>query len=398
MSGLFTLPWGKAPTGVLLGAALLAAVLPTTANARSVRQTLVATGADADASGKAVLQVKRKKGALAGQLTVQARKLDAGTFEVTVDGVRIGTLEANARGRGKARFRTGARAADDQLLGVDPRGRSLALVSAGGVPVLLGTMSDDSPDDDVRCCLPDDSGTECEDRTPAECAAEGGIDLGPGSCLPNPCDSVTPGDDVVCCLPDDSGPECEDRTAAECSAQGGVNLGSGMCILNPCAPIPPPAGDVRCCLPDDSGAECEDHTAGECATLGGVNIGPGSCTPNPCFPGGPTSTTLPPSAIARVRCEQRADRSRASVDGNDLPSGTYSARLTSGANVAVSGAAPTIGDEVEFDFDSEPDDVAAGATSIAVDFLQGDPPHATGEILDGAQNVVASGTVICERR
>ena len=36
--------------------------------------------------------------------------------------------------------------------------------------------------------------------------------------------------DVVCCLPDDSGPECEDRTAAQCAAEGGVNLGAGSCL------------------------------------------------------------------------------------------------------------------------------------------------------------------------
>lgn len=50
----------------------------------------------------------------------------------------------------------------------------------------VGTVSPE-PDDDVRCCVPDDGGTECEDRTPAECAARGGVNLGPGSCSPDPC-------------------------------------------------------------------------------------------------------------------------------------------------------------------------------------------------------------------
>ena len=57
--------------------------------------------------------------------------------------------------------------------------------------------------------------------------------------------------------------------------------------------------------------------------------------------------------------------------------------------------APAVGDEVEFDFDSEPDDIAAGATAIATTFLTGSPPQATGEILDGASTVIASATVIC---
>lgn len=43
------------------------------------------------------------------------------------------------------------------------------------------------PDQDIRCCVPDDSGPECEDRTPAECASRGGVNLGEGSCTPNPC-------------------------------------------------------------------------------------------------------------------------------------------------------------------------------------------------------------------
>lgn len=378
-----------------LSVLIFAAGVPGSAKAATIRQTLVASGADADAAGKAAFKVKSKKGVLGGQLTVQAKKLDAGVYEVTVDGVRLGLLETSARGKGKARFRTSPRGANDQLLGVDPRGRALALVNDGGVPVLLGSLPDDSPDDDVRCCLPDDLGPECEDRTPAECEAEGGVNLGVGSCLPNPCEGTTPGTEVVCCLPDDSGPECEDRTEAQCSALGGISLGAGTCMPEPCAPIAPPAGDVRCCLPDDSGPACEDRTDTECAALGGVNLGPGSCTPNPCFPGGSTSTTLPAVATVRVVCERRADRSRASVDGDNLASGTYSARLRSGTNVATSGAAPTVGDEVEFDFDSEPDDIAAGAVAIATTFLTGDPPQATGEILDGAENVIASATVIC---
>lgn len=43
------------------------------------------------------------------------------------------------------------------------------------------------PDDDIRCCVSDDGGPKCEDRTPYECAARGGVNLGAGSCNPNPC-------------------------------------------------------------------------------------------------------------------------------------------------------------------------------------------------------------------
>ena len=108
-----------------------------------------------------------------------------------------------------------------------------------------------------------------------------------------------------------------------------------------------------------------------------------------------TTTTLPPAAVARVTCEKRSDRSRVSVDGRNLAGGGYHARITSGANTATSGARPTVGDEVEFDFDSDPGDIAAGATAIAADFLAGVPPAVTGDILDATNAVVASATATC---
>ena len=74
----------------------------------------------------------------------------------------------------------------------------------------------------------------------------------------------------------------------------------------------------------------------------------------------------------RVRCERRgARRSRVSVDGTNLPAGTYSIVVTSGANSA--GATETIvapADEFEADFDSNRADILAGATPIARTFIQ----------------------------
>ena len=98
----------------------------------------------------------------------------------------------------------------------------------------------------------------------------------------------------------------------------------------------------------------------------------------------------------RVRCERRPDRSKASVDGNNLASGIYRARLTSGANSATSGTQRTVGDEVEFDFDSNRNDIAAGATAIAANFIQGG--RVRGELLSSSGAVVASATVECRVR
>jgi hypothetical protein len=400
-----------------LGTLALASAIatPVAASTETVKLTLFPTGADADTKGTGKVQIRSRRGALSGKLDLRAYRLAGlGEYQVTLDGVRIGTLRTSASGNGKARFRTDPKSSRDQLLGVDPRGRALAIADGGGALVLTAAVGTGTLDgSDVRCCLPDDSGVECEDRTAAECAAAGGVDLGPGSCLPNPCDVTPPPDaaDIVCCLPDDSGPECEDRTTAECSAQGGIAVPATSCLPNPCPPLgPSPDADIRCCLPDDSGPECEDRTAAECAAQGGVNIGPGACLPNPCMAGATTTTTTMPGAtttttlpgggtpVAIVICERRAARSRASVNGNNLPGGSYTARLSSGGNAAASPAAGTIGDQVEFDFDSAPDDIAAGATPIGAGFLQGTPPQATGDILDAANQVVASATVTCSEQ
>jgi len=101
------------------------------------------------------------------------------------------------------------------------------------------------------------------------------------------------------------------------------------------------------------------------------------------------------SAGIRVKCESRDARSRVSIDGRDLLPGTYTARLTSGSNEAVAPAQDSIGDEVQFDFDSNANDVADGATPIAANFIQGG--QATGKILDASGDTVISDTVNCKQ-
>lgn len=67
-----------------------------------------------------------------------------------------------------------------------PSGTPTSSATPTGSATPVGTGSPE-PDGDIRCCVPDDAGPECEDRTPAECAARGGVNLGAGSCSPNPC-------------------------------------------------------------------------------------------------------------------------------------------------------------------------------------------------------------------
>ena len=356
--------------------------------------SLASTGVDPDARGKVKLTVRNLSD---GRFEVKGQKLDPNaTFDVLVDGVLVGEFTTNGGGNGRIRFRSRPRSPSDQLLGFDPRGALVVVRNAAGQDVLAVQLADSGSVDpgDVVCCIPDAEGAECEDRTLDECTMQGGTLSPATSCLPNPCAGVPPpAEDVVCCIPDDLGPECEDRTADECAAQGGIVVEAASCNPNPCAPATPPADeDIQCCLPDNGAAECEDRTPAQCAVEGGTNAGAGTCIPDPC------QSIPPPSgnATVRVRCEVRADRSKISVDGDNLATGTYQAMVTSGANTATAAAQQTIGDQVEFDFDSDAGDIAAGATAIAADFIQGTPPQVTGAILTLGGSVIVQATADCE--
>lgn len=266
-------------------AALLVALAAgsASAGASKVKVNLAADDSAPDARGRAIAVVRHET---KGRFEVRVQKLagDA-SYELLIGGIKVGTLHTKGNGSAKLRFATAPKG-NDLLLGFDPRGATIAVRAASGDDVLTGTVPTDPGDDptDVVCCIPDDSGTECEDRTASECAAQGGTVSDATSCLPDPCGGEPPVDrDVVCCIPDDSGPECEDRTPAECAAQGGVAVEATSCLPNPCAGTPVPDDDeIQCCVPHDGGFECEDRTPARCAERGGVDRGPGSCGPTAC--------------------------------------------------------------------------------------------------------------------
>lgn len=106
---------------------------------------------------------------------------------------------------------------------------------------------------------------------------------------------------------------------------------------------------------------------------------------------------------ARVRCDLRQGRrSKISVDGRNLSpaGGTFSARARSGANSVTAPAALAVGDEAEFDFDSNRNNIAQGATAIASDFIvvNAEGADLVGEIVNGEGTVVASLAVDCRVR
>lgn len=108
------------------------------------------------------------------------------------------------------------------------------------------------------------------------------------------------------------------------------------------------------------------------------------------------ATALPATADAaslRLRCETRANpaRSKISVDGrNVFPDALYTARVISGASQKTSAPASAEGDEVEFDFDSNPADIRAGATAIPATFIKNNAVRA---VLFNAGGQIVAGPV-----
>ncbi len=95
----------------------------------------------------------------------------------------------------------------------------------------------------------------------------------------------------------------------------------------------------------------------------------------------------------QVLCERRQNRSKVSVNAKNLLAGQYRAEIHSDGNSASSPFENTVDDEVEFDFDSDPDDIAEGATAIAPDFIQ---ETVSAKIVDAAgQTVLAVNDAAC---
>lgn len=102
------------------------------------------------------------------------------------------------------------------------------------------------------------------------------------------------------------------------------------------------------------------------------------------------------AASIRIDCERRADRSKISVDGANLPPGLFRCIARSGSNARATPPRAAISGERECDFDSNPNDVAAGATRIPFNFIQGG--QVLGKIVNGLGYTVISDTAACRIR
>jgi hypothetical protein len=135
------------------------------------------------------------------------------------------------------------------------------------------------------------------------------------------------------------------------------------------------------------------------------------CSDDPSAPSSPAAsepqalaTTAPAADAAasiRLRCERRSNRSRISVDGRGLSprTGQFRARVTAAGGTVTSPLKRAVAGEDEFDFDSNPNDIRAGATRIAVNFVRARPgADVVARLLNAAGQVVAMASGNCEIR
>lgn len=98
----------------------------------------------------------------------------------------------------------------------------------------------------------------------------------------------------------------------------------------------------------------------------------------------------------RVTCEARADRARLSIDAKGLAAGSYSTQAVSGGNAAAAPAQAAVAGQIETDYDSNANDVRAGAVAIPATFIQNG--QVSGKVVDAAGNTVIADTVACRVR
>ena len=130
----------------------------------------------------------------------------------------------------------------------------------------------------------------------------------------------------------------------------------------------------------------------------------GACSDDLSAPSEPSAAAAAPAlataagASIRLRCERRSNRSRISVDGRGLSprTGSFRARVTGSGGTVTSALKRAVRGEAEFDFDSNRNDILAGATRIAATFISARPgPDVVARILNASGQVVATQGAEC---
>lgn len=364
-------------TKISMTATILAMLACTVATAATITNSVdLRPGTSVpDASGTATLRVKKSS---EGRFEVSVRHLaPKTTYAVLVGGVNVGSLATSRGGSGRIKFSTKA-GGNDRFLGFDPLGASVEVRDDAGDDVLTGNVPDTREVGAAPCCALSKGKhphVECEMEPVDECASRGGTPAASQSCLPDPCGATPPaGSATVCCLPDDGGPSCEDRTQSECVAAGGALVEASSCDPNPCAAPPAPAdSEVQCCIPAYYTWGCTTKTVAACAAAKGIAKGPGTCAQNPCDGIPPESghgvCCLPGGGEGEIECEDRAAEACVAAGGTAKGSGTCTP--TTCADVAPPPPAPDVrcckpnaaNTEIECDLESASSCAAVGGVA-----------------------------------
>jgi hypothetical protein len=152
------------------------------------------------------------------------------------------------------------------------------------------------------------------------------------------------------------------------------------------------------------------HLALSGLALAAVVSGLGACADSPSAPSAATDVLIgtQPESLAtstsgsiRLRCERRSGRSRISVDASGLVprTGSYRARVTASGGTVASPFQRAVAGEAEFDFDSNRNDILAGATAIPATFITArSGPDVVARILNASGQVVSTRGAECTFR
>jgi hypothetical protein len=154
------------------------------------------------------------------------------------------------------------------------------------------------------------------------------------------------------------------------------------------------------------------HQALRGLALAAVVSSLGACDDSPSAPSDPSSASTPTAvqpespvtaAISslRLRCERRSDRSKISLDGRGLVprGGSFRARVTAAGGTVTSPLHRAVAGEAEFDFDSNRNDIQAGATRIPATFIRArSGADVVARILNASGQVVATQGADCDFR
>ena len=126
-------------------------------------------------------------------------------------------------------------------------------------------------------------------------------------------------------------------------------------------------------------------------------------SPQPALSNGADDGAAIAAATLRLRCELRVGKSsKISVDGSNVTplNGMFRSGVKSGGVIVTHPAKQAVLDQVEFDFSSDPNDIAAGAQPIPANYIvvNASGPDVVARIVNANGATVVQGGAKCRVR